>query len=311
MIQEKVTIGAGTEFPLKGMITFPDDISGPFPAVVMVHGSGPNDMDERVMKLTPFKDLAEGLCVHGIASLRYDKRTFTYAKKLSKTQPTAREETISDALSAIELLKSNHRIDPQRIYLLGHSLGAMLAPRIDAEGGNVAGIIMLAGSPYRLEDIVLRQLKQTQNSNSLLKGFIGFEYRIYSNKFSSLYEISDDEAKRRKFAGNISLFYFREMGRKTAADYLSESTKPVLFLQGGKDFQVLANDDFNRFRELFSDREKTYFKLYPELNHCFVQGIYDDILKASKEYSIERHIVREVFKDIAEFVLNRSLSEEE
>ncbi len=311
MIQEKVTIGAGTEFPLKGMITFPDDISGPFPAVVMVHGSGPNDMDERVMKLTPFKDLAEGLCVHRIASLRYDKRTFTYAKKLSKTRPTAREETISDALSAIELLKSNHRIDPQRIYLLGHSLGAMLAPRIDAEGGNVAGIIMLAGSPYRLEDIVLRQLKQTQNSNSLLKGFIGFEYRIYSNKFSSLYEISDDEAKRRKFAGNISLFYFREMGRKTAADYLSESTKPVLFLQGGKDFQVLANDDFNRFRELFSDRKNTYFKLYPELNHCFVQGIYDDILKASKEYSIERHIVREVFKDIAEFVLNSSLSEAE
>ena len=157
MICEKVIVGEGTQFPLDGMLTFPDDISLPVPAVVMVHGSGASNMDEKVMALSPFKDLAEGLAAHGVASLRYDKRTFTYGKQMAKMDATASVETIDDAILALEILKNDSRIDSSRIYVLGHSMGAMLAPRIDAEWGNAAGLIMLAGTPYRLEDIVLRQ----------------------------------------------------------------------------------------------------------------------------------------------------------
>ena len=116
--------------------------------------------------------------------------------------------------------------------------------------------------------------------------------------------MSDDEAKKKKFAGNLSLYYFKEMGRKNAADYLLENKKPVLILQGGRDFQVLAEDDFKRFRELLACRENTEFKLYPDLNHVFVKAIYDDILKASKEYSVERHIDDSVIGDISSFILN-------
>ena len=72
MYSEKITVGAGTDYPLKGLLTLPDDLSGPVPAVVMVHGSGASNMDEKVMKLKPFKDLAEGLAGHGVASLRYE-----------------------------------------------------------------------------------------------------------------------------------------------------------------------------------------------------------------------------------------------
>ena len=82
MHSEKITVGAGTDYPLKGLLTLPDDLSGTVPAVVMVHGSGPGNMDEKVMKLTPFKDLAEGLAEHGVASLRYDKRTYAHGFKL-------------------------------------------------------------------------------------------------------------------------------------------------------------------------------------------------------------------------------------
>ena len=112
-----------------------------------------------------------------------------------------------------------------------------------------------------------------------------------------------EEAKRKKFAGNLNLYYFKEMGRKTAADYLLESRKPALLLQGEKDFQVLAEDDFRRFRELLAGRENTVFRLYPGLNHVFVPALYDDILKASKEYGVERHIGEDVIADIASFVL--------
>ena len=302
MISEPITVGAGTAFPLNGLLELPDDLASPAPAVVMVHGSGPSNMDEKVGKLTPFKDLAEGLAERGVASLRYDKRTFAYARELKRTDPTVKEETIDDALLAIDLLKRDPRIDPDRVFILGHSMGAMLAPRIDAAGGNVRGLILLAGTPYRLEEVVLRQLKQSGSGNFLLKGIVSLEYRIFSKKFSGLYELCDEDAKKKKFAGSLSLYYFKEMGQKTAADYLLESSKPALILQGGRDVQVLADDDFKRFQILLAERENTVFKLYPELNHAFVPALYDSILKAAKEFGAARRIGGEVISDIAAFV---------
>lgn len=306
MYREKVVIGKGTEYPLNGLLTIPDGASGPVPAVVMVHGSGASNMDEKVIKLTPFKDLADGLAAHGIASLRYDKRTFVHGRKMMKENAagmTVREETIEDVLLALELLRSDKRIDSDNIFILGHSMGAMLAPRIDAEGGNVKGLIMMAGTPHRLEDIVLRQLEQSRGGNPLLGCVIRLERKYFAKKFSGLYDMSDEEARKKKFAGNISLYYFKEMGQKTAADYLLESDKPVLIMQGGRDFQVLGADDFKAFHEQLSGRDNITYKLYPELNHCFVKAIYDDITKASKEYGVERHIGEDVIADIAEFVL--------
>ena len=305
MYQEKIIVGEGTPYPLNGLLTLPDGSRDPVPAAVFVHGSGASNMDEKVMKLTPFRDLALGLAQHGIASLRYDKRTFVHARKMRKNSRTltVREETIEDALLAVELLKKDPRIDPERVFLLGHSMGAMLAPRIDAEGADVRGLILMAGTPFRLEDIVLRQLRQAGNGKSLLKPVVALEEKFYSKRFRDLYGMSDDEAKKKKFAGNLTLYYFKEMGRKTAADYLLESDKPALILQGGRDFQVLAEEDFREFRRLLAGRNNVTFRLYPELNHVFVKAIYDDILKASKEYSVERHIGDEVIGDIARFIL--------
>ena len=303
MYSEKIVVGAGSEYPLNGLMTLPSDLSKPVPAVVMVHGSGASNMDEKVLKLTPFKDLAEGLARHGVASLRYDKRTFVHARRMIRNKHlTVKEETIEDALLAVQMLKRDPRIDHDRIYILGHSMGAMLAPRIDAEGADVKGLIMMAGTPYRLEEIVLRQLRQAGRGSSILKKIIGLEYRFYKKRFRGLYQMSDEEAKKKKFAGNLSLYYFKEMGQKTAADYLLASNKPVLILQGGKDFQVLAKRDYLKFKKLLADRENTQYKLYPELNHVFVKGIYNDILKASKEYSVEQHIGEDVIGDIAAFI---------
>ena len=303
MYSERIVVGAGTEYPLNGMMTLPSDLSAPVPAVVMVHGSGASNMDEKVLKLTPFKDLAEGLARHGIASLRYDKRTFVHARRMIRNKHlTVKEETIEDALLAVQMLKRDPRIDHDRIFILGHSMGAMLAPRIDAEGADVKGLIMMAGTPYRLEEIVLRQLRQAGHGSSILKKIIGLEYRFYKKRFRGLYQMSDEEAKKKKFAGNLSLYYFKEMGQKTAADYLLAGKKPVLILQGGRDFQVLAKRDYRKFKKLLAGRENTHYKLYPELNHVFVKGIYNDILKASKEYSVEQHIGEDVIGDIAAFI---------
>ncbi len=305
MISEKTIVGEGTEYPLNGILTLPEDRPGTVPAVVMVHGSGPSNMDEKVMKLTPFKDLAQGLAERGVASIRYDKRTFAHAGKMRKKEITVKEETIDDALLAIDVLRNDDRIDGSRIFVLGHSMGAMLAPRIASEAKDVRGTVLMAGTPFRLEDIVLRQLKQADSANPLLKWIFRMQRGKYSKLFDGLYDLSDAQARKKKFAGSMNLYYFKEMGLKTAADYLLEDDRPALILQGEKDFQVLAEEDYKAFRELLKNRENTWFRLYPDLNHCFVEAIYDDILKASKEYGTERHIGNDVMDDIAEFVSNR------
>ena len=302
---EKIVVGQGTSFPLNGLLTLPADLCEPVPTVVFVHGSGPSDMNEQTFKMTPFKDLADGLAERGIASVRYDKRTFAYKKEMAGQSPTVKEETVDDAILAAELLRHDPRIDPDAVFVVGHSMGAMLAPRIDAEGGRFRGLILMAGSPLRMEEIVVRQLRQAgQSKGGLLKAIVRLEDKIFSKKIDGLYAMSDAEAQKKKFAGSVSLYYFKEMGKKTAADYLLESEKPVLIMQGGMDFQVLPAVDFARFRELLRDRPNVEYRLYDDLNHLFVQGLYNDILKAGKEYAVERHIGAPVMDDIAAFIRN-------
>ena len=305
MRSERIVVGEGTEYPLKGLLTLPNRPDGKVPAVVLVHGSGASNMDEQIFKLTPFKDLAEGLAERGIASVRYDKRSYVYGRKMSRLPITVREETIEDAVMAAELLRQDSRIDPDGVFIIGHSMGAMLAPRIDAEGGDFRGMILMAGTPFRLEEIVIRQLKQSgQSKGGVMKAVVRLEDRLFSKKFAGLYDLTDEEAKKKKFAGSTTLYYFKEMGKKTAVDYLKETDKPVLIMQGGKDFQVLVLEDFESFREQLHDRSNVEYRLYDELNHIFVKGIYNDILKAGKEYKVEQHIGAEVLDDIAAFIMN-------
>ena len=144
-----ITVAADADYPLPGLLTLPDG-AGPFPAVLLVHGSGPQDRDEAVGPNRPFRDLAVGLADLGVASLRYDKRTFAHGKRLADAlqgRLSVEEEVIRDALCAAALLRAEPLIRPDRVYLLGHSMGGMLAPRIDAEGGAFGGHPPHSGRP--------------------------------------------------------------------------------------------------------------------------------------------------------------------
>ena len=305
MKHENIIVGKGTNYPLHGLLTLPDDTTKPVPAVVFVHGSGASNRDEKVGKLTPFKDLAEGLAAHGIASVRYDKRSFAYGRKMLKEKNiTVKEETIEDAVRATQLLRKDGRIDRNRIFIVGHSMGAMLAPRIDAQGGNYCGLILMAGSPYKLEDIILRQNQQAMGGlNKLLQWIAAVQVKKLKKTFAGLYDLTDEEAQKRKFAGGTTLYYFKEMGEHPAPGFLKLTRKPLLILQGEKDFQASAAVDFTGYQTLLEGHDNATFKLYPGLNHAFVPALSDDINKARKEYAEERHIGEEVISDIARWIL--------
>ena len=310
MITEKIILGENTQYPLKGLLTLPSNAANPVPAVVFVHGSGSSNMDEKVGKLTPFKDLAVGLANHGIASIRYDKRSFTHGRKMVRnknTVITVKEETIDDAILAAELLRKDPRIDPNHTFILGHSMGAMLAPRIDAEGGNFKGLILMAGSPRELEDIMIEQLEEHVQSG---KGFMRWIAKKQLSKimpmFDGLYQRSNDEAKIIKIGNSVTLYYFKEMGEHDNSDYLASLNKPILIMQGENDAQVKVDKDFSAYQMLLKNKTNVTFRLYENLNHAFVPSIYRDISKIMKEYSIEQHIGEEVISDIANWIMDIS-----
>ena len=306
MIEEKIIVGKDTKYPLNGLLTLPEDATGPVPVVVFVHGSGASNMDEKVGKLTPFKDLAQGLARHGIASVRYDKRSFAHGFKMLRDKSlevTVKTETIDDAILATDLLKKDPRIDPERVFIIGHSMGGMLAPRIDAEGGNYAGLIIMAGSPRKLEEIIL---DQNEAALRYTKGFVNWivkkQVAKFASMFDGMYELSDAEAKKKKMGGGTTLYYFKEMGEHSAPSYLSVCEKPILIMQGEKDFQSTAEKDFAAYKQLLAGRSNITFRLYENLSHAFVPSVYGDIMKAKQEYNVEQHIGENVTVDIANWV---------
>ena len=308
MITEKIIIGENSEYPLNGLLTLPEELSSPIPAVVFVHGSGASNMDEKVGKLTPFKDLAEGLARHGIASIRYDKRSFAHGFKMLRDKSlviTVKEETLDDAIMAAALLRKDPRIDPEKVFIIGHSMGGMLSPRIDAEGGNFRGLIIMAGSPRKLEEIMLDQNEAVlRSTKGLVQWIVKKQVAKISNLFEGLYEISDEEARKKKMGGGTTLYYFKEMGEHAAPGYLAVCEKPILIMQGEKDFQATAEKDFAAYKQLLADKEHVSFRLYPGLNHAFVPSVFADIMKAKQEYAVEQHIGEEVIGDIAAWILD-------
>ena len=305
MIEEKITIG--TKYPLDGLLTLPETGEVPYAAVVLVHGSGASDMDESVGKTKTFKDLAIGLAKRGIATLRYNKRTYTHGKALMKDfggSFTVYEETIEDAILATELLRNDSRINSDRIFIVGHSMGACLAPRIDAEGGDFAGLILLAGSPRRLEEIMKDQQEDFLNqTKGIIRWIAKKQISKIASKFDNIYNLTDEDAKKTPLFNKYStIYYLKEWGEKPVSDYLAVLEKPILVLHGESDLQVTTEKDFNVFKELLANHPLATFKSYPGLNHLFMKSIYNNIRKLMKEYKIPQHVEVVVIDDIADWI---------
>ncbi|MBM4131656.1 alpha/beta fold hydrolase, partial [bacterium] len=157
---------AGSALP--GLLALPEG-EGPFPVVVLVHGSGPQDRDANVMGNRPFRDLAHGLAARGVATVRYDKRTFAQPGSLAPLGEalTVQHETIDDAVAAVALARARPELDAGRVHVLGHSLGGTAGPRIAARAG-ADGLIVVAGTARSLVDVVLEQVRHIANADGAL-----------------------------------------------------------------------------------------------------------------------------------------------
>jgi hypothetical protein len=297
----EVTVGSG-EWALPGTLTIPAG-NGPFPAVVLVHGSGPNDRDETIGPNKPFRDLAWGLATQGIAVLRYDKRTKVYGAKIAAASEgfTVQEEVVDDALAAVTLLRQTEAIDTARIYILGHSLGGMLIPRIGAANPQVAGFIILAGPSRSLEDLILEQSTYLAN----LDGTISSEERdglaVLSTQVVRVKDPALSEDTPATELLNAPPGYWLDLQGYHPAETAKTLEQPILILQGERDYQVTLAD-YDGWKAALSSRPSVSFKLYPDLNHLFIQG---QGISTPAEYQVAGHVAEQVVVDIANWILQR------
>jgi len=298
-VEREVSVGSG-RWALPATLSVPKG-AGPFPAVVLVHGSGPLDRDETLGPNKPFRDLAWGLASQGIVVLRYDKRTFAHGDLLHPVPPTftVKDETEDDALAAAALLRGTPGVNPAKVFLLGHSLGAELAPRIAESDPKLAGLILLAAGTEKSEEALLRQTAYLLSQGGASPADQQKKLEEIRKAFAPLRQPAKSLPPDTAIMG-VPIGYWRDLD---AYDPLAAARKlaiPMFFLQGGRDYQVLPKE-MAAFQAALSGRREVTFKLYPKLNHLFIAG---EGQSGPKDYAVPGHVDQEVVDDVAAWILS-------
>jgi dienelactone hydrolase len=296
--ETEVVVGEG-EWALPATVSMPKGDS-PFPGLVLVHGSGPQDRDETVGAVRPFRDLAWGLASSGVAVLRYEKRTKAHAAKLIEQLAglTAREEVVDDALAAVALLRGTDGVDPARVFVLGHSWGGSMIPRIAAEDAQIAGFVIMAGATRPTERMMLEQIRY----------ITGLDGRVSPEEEKALADLQEAAARIAALtpedAGSSELIlggapaYWLDLRGYDPAAAAATVDRPMLVLHGGRDYQV-TTEDYHAWQAALADRADVTFKLYPSLNHLFVEGEGPSM---PSEYDRPGHVAAEVVRDLAAWI---------
>ena len=287
---------------LPGTLTVPKG-EGPFPVVILLQGSGPSDRDESIGSLKPFRDIAEGLAAQGIAVYRFDKRTYVYGDELAaKKNISLEDEYIEDAVNAVQLAAAQEKIDPGRIFVLGHSLGGNAVPAIARElkqaPVNACGFIMMAASPRPL-DILMRE--QYDFLYSLMPEITEEQQAEKDALFAELDRLQDlDSLAEEDMIAGVYSSYWKWMAAYDILQAADEITKPVLLLQGEEDYQVTM-EDFRIWNDAFGKKENWRLISYPGLTHVFMPG---KKAEGSAAYAGNGKVQENVILDIASFIIN-------
>ncbi len=296
------SVGSGDR-ALPGTLAMPNtadvgqDPNALIPAVVLVHGSGPLDRDESIGANKPFLDIARGLAAQGIAVLRYDKRSNARPQDFATGEFTVDDETTNDAAIAVDALRKTEGIDPERVFVLGHSQGGMMAPRIAAVSGHVKGLVLLAAPARPLLDIVIEQNRRLAVLND---GKIDDTERAVINALIAQVQQTRDpktNTSTRTILGQ-PVGYWRSVDAVHPVAEAEQVALPMLVLQGARDIQVV-DADWQAWKGAFHDHSNVEFKLYETLNHLGIAGEGEGSLA---EYQTPGHVDAQLIEDVGHWI---------
>jgi len=290
---------------MNGMLTLPKSASAdaPVPVVILVQGSGPSDMDETIGAASnkPMRDLAHGLAQQGIASIRYDKRYYIYSPEDLSTV-TIEDEVLNDVYAAIDIALADERLSDD-LYVIGHSLGGMLTPKIATDRPEVKGIVSMAGTLRKLEDLIYDQnmlaLEQTAELTDEQKGVILAQINDEIKKIKTL---SPDEMNTTILDEPAS--YWNSLNAIDAPALALALDIPMLILQGSTDLQVYPETDYALWQTTLEGKKNVTFQLYEGLNHLFMPASSDTFDETL--YDAPANVSEQVIDDIANWVNNNS-----
>lgn len=289
-------------FELPGMLAVPNG-EGPFPAVVLLHDSGPHDQDETIGPNKPLKDLAWGLATHGIVVFRYTKRTGKYGAQSSAdpAKLTVDDETISDAQAAVALVGKQPKVDTKRIFVVGHGLGAYLAPRIAGDDPQIARIVMLAANTRPLELLLLDEIHYVAEKSGTAP--TADDQKQIAAIEEGVKKIESPDLKPGEMitllGSALPSSYWLDLRAYNPIAAAEALKIPMLFLQGGRDFQVPLATNFDKWKAALANRSGVILKLYPDLNHLFMSGAG---VSLPQEYEKLGHVDEQVVADIAVWI---------
>jgi len=286
-------------FTLAGTLTIPEG-PGPFPALVMVTGSGSQNRDEEIFGHKPFWVIADNLARNGIAVLRYDDRGVGASGGLASGATTA--DLAIDARSALDYLLTRSEIDQTRIGMIGHSEGGLVAFMLAAEFKDISFVVSMAGPGVDGKTVLLEQSDYISRLSGVSESIrednrivmdevydlmaknethqawgdevMAFTSTYYSSKQRGQYGERDVERARQNLLGSIpesSYAWMRYFVMSDPSSYFASISCPVLALNGRKDCQVLAEQNIHAIKIGLQSagNEKVTAMILPGLNHLF------------------------------------------
>jgi dienelactone hydrolase len=319
--EEEVTYkNPAANIELAATLTIPRG-KGPFPAVLLISGSGPHDRDESLMGHKPFLVLADYLTRKGIVVLRADKRGV--GKSGGDYSKAVIADFASDADAGVAYLKTRPEVDPHRIGLLGHSEGGVEAPLSAAHNPDVAFVVMMAGMGVPGDQLLPEQMRLIEQAAGKSPDEIQKDLAMQRDLLATVEKDKDDSVLekdvREKLTGKvpdaqigmqiktISSPWFRDLLAYDPAPTLSKLTCPVLVLNGEKDVQVPPQQNLPVIRKALEAGGNKHFEIdeLPGLNHLFQTAKTGGI----GEYSeIEETMSPVAMEKVASWILKQTAS---
>ncbi|GAB3398893.1 alpha/beta hydrolase [Flindersiella endophytica] len=295
-VEHEVTVGSGP-LAVPGTLSLPRG-RGPWPGLVLLSGGGSFDRDETSGANKPLKDLAWGLASRGVAVARFDKVTFAHSQAAAEPGFTVADEYVPHAVAAVRLLQTQPGVDAARVFVLGHSLGGRVAPRVAAAEASVAGMVLLAADTQPMYHAVVRVARYLA---SLGPDSIP-PTALEAIERQAALAGSPDLAPTTPAADlpfNWPASYWLDLRGYDPVATAVEVDRPMLILQGARDYQVTVADDLAGWQSALAHRSDVVIRVYDADDHMFFPGSGPS---APADYGPPQHVDPAVVTDIAEWL---------